>query len=71
MIGLRDNDVHFAIRSASAKSKYVAEDRAAVGLYVERPEDLIDASDACGRFIEQLAALVEAMKATLPNKGGA
>jgi len=36
-----------------------------------RPEGLIDASDACGRFIEQLAALVEAMKATLPNKGGA
>jgi hypothetical protein len=110
MIGLRGEDVHFAVTGAEPLPKYVSEDRArdwsgspyyqraahnaalfgeapmieeknpdgktvtgsvlsaAIGLYVEQQGRRVEATDACGLFIEQLASLVETIKA-LPAKG--
>jgi len=41
----------------------------AVGLYIKRQGRRVEVTDACRSFIKQLTALVEAMKAALPDKG--
>jgi hypothetical protein len=42
--------------------------RGAVGLYIKWPGRLVEATDACSSFIEQLTSLVEAMKTAPPDK---
>jgi hypothetical protein len=42
--------------------------RGAVGLYIKQQGRLVEVTDACRRFVEQLAALVETIKAAAPTE---